>query len=295
MTIPAAAHSRTDWAISKALAARAECSPEGDVKLWPLPKSNHVVSPRSGIALVGAALCLLPIDLALAVYGWRNPVVVGMTTRDGFEEPLHGIPDWVSGLRLGIPVVVLVALLVMGRIRRADAGLTLGSPRVTMFWIGAPLLLVAAIAIPFVAIRVLIYRWNGSAPSPLMIEPSPFGHQGFWGNLFHLCVLYPLMEEVLYRGIYVPALEHAIGPKFAVFAMGMTWTMLHWMYGWPMVAAVIVQYSLLGMVFALAMLKTRSLAAPLTLHAVGNLVNPILIDWVKINHADFIRGLFGGS
>jgi membrane protease YdiL (CAAX protease family) len=235
------------------------------------------------------------MDLALAVYGGRNPVVVGMTTRDGFEEPLHGIPDWVSGLRLGIPVVVLVVLLVTGRIRRADAGLTLGSPRVTMFWIGAPILLVAAVAIPFVVMRVLIYRWNGWAPSPLMIAPSPYGYLGFWHNFLHLCVLYPLMEEVLYRGIYLPALEHAIGPKFAVIGMGLTWTMVHWLYGWPMVAAVILEYFLLGMVLALAMLKTRSLAAPLTLHALGNLVNPMLIDWVKINHADFIRGLCGGS
>jgi membrane protease YdiL (CAAX protease family) len=43
------------------------------------------------------------------------------------------------------------------------------------------------------------------------------------------------------------------------------------------------------------MLKTRSLAVPLTLHALVNLVNPILIDWLKIHHADFVRSLFGGS
>jgi membrane protease YdiL (CAAX protease family) len=48
-------------------------------------------------------------------------------------------------------------------------------------------------------------------------------------------------------------------------------------------------------VYALVLLKTRSLAAPLALHALTNLANPILIDWLKIHHADFIRGLFGGS
>ena len=62
------------------------------MKLWPLPKSDHAVSSRSGLALVAAALCLLPIDLALAVYGWKIPVVIGTTMREGFEEPLHGIP-----------------------------------------------------------------------------------------------------------------------------------------------------------------------------------------------------------
>ena len=186
-------------------------------------------------------------------------------------------------------------LVATGRMQGADAGLTLGNPKTTIFWIVGPILLVAVVAIPFVVIRVLIYRWNGWAPSPLLLMPSPYGHLGFWHNFLHLCFLYPVMEEVLYRGIYVPALEHAVGPKFAVFGMGLTWTMVHWLYGWPMVAAVIVQYFLMGMLYALAMLKTRSLAVPLALHALSNLVNPILIDWVKITHADFVRSLFGNS
>ena len=72
-------------------------------------------------------------------------------------------------------------------------------------------------------------------------------------------------------------------------------TMVHRLYGWPMVAAVIVEYYLMGILFALALLKTRSLAVPLALHALRNLVNPILIDLVKITHADFVRCLFGNS
>jgi membrane protease YdiL (CAAX protease family) len=104
----------------------------------------------------------------------------------------------------------------------------------------------------------------------------------------------PLREELLFRGITVPALERIGGPWLAVIGSGVVFAVAHpWIdaHPWLQNVADLASIFIDGMVQAWIFLKTRSLAVVILLHSVSNLfIN--LQRVILLCYPDFVRGLF---
>lgn len=86
-----------------------------------------------------------------------------------------------------------------------------------------------------------------------------------------IIVLAPLLEETVFRGFIFTGVEARLGPGWAVVVSVVPWALLHWQYQWYYLVVTL----LLGLVFALARLKTGSILVPLAMHALTNLVSSI--------------------
>ena len=82
-----------------------------------------------------------------------------------------------------------------------------------------------------------------------------------------VCVLGPMVEELLFRGILFSWLKERlpIGPVIALTSVG--WALLHWSYAWPVIAVIAVDGVLLGV----ARWRTRSVVPPIAMHMLYNL------------------------
>jgi membrane protease YdiL (CAAX protease family) len=257
-----------------------------------LPHFNHVPSSTAGTALVALALCLVPIDLGLAVYGQIHSEVIVTYVRDGAEQDIRGMPQWFCGVRLAIPTLGLAVLVLSGRIKPADAGITLGDLRITLFWLALCAFLFVGGLLLYVGASVIISRLGLASPDSWMVYPGPWAEVSVWKTALIVCVMYPAMEEVLYRGIYLPALESTGGPRFAVFVSVTTWFALHLVYCYELNVGFVIFYSLSGALLTFAMLRTRSLVTPMVLHAFMNMISQLVMPWLIVNYHDFIWDMF---
>jgi membrane protease YdiL (CAAX protease family) len=105
------------------------------------------------------------------------------------------------------------------------------------------------------------------------IEDSGFTVDAFktsiWPPLFGLAVVIfaPLFEETFFRGFLFRGLESPLGVAGTILLTSLLWALLHVQYnGYGML-----QIFVLGIVFGSVRWKTRSLWAPLSLHAFWNL------------------------
>jgi membrane protease YdiL (CAAX protease family) len=87
-------------------------------------------------------------------------------------------------------------------------------------------------------------------------------------------VLAPLAEEVIFRGVMLPAIARSAGASRALVLTAVVFGLFHV----PSHGAGAVAPALLGVVFGWARLRTGGLAAPIALHALNNLV-VTLIAW----------------
>ena len=263
----------------------------------PLPQVDHTVSRPAGLWLAGAALLLLPLDAALYRYGYLHPdVLVLETSTEGSYQVTriqNWLPAWIELLRLAIPLAVLGILVLTGRIARADAGLTLGKPRVTLFWLVAPVAVAVAAGVLLIPAGILLFRWQ-QWPLPEVVTRtiSLYRMEDLWLNILHWCILTPLFEEVLYRGVLVPGLEGLGGRRLVLLGSGVAWACLHVLvYTWPPWTSVF--YFLAGMLGAWIFLKSRSLLVLIPLHALNNLMKPVLNDVLILLYPDLIPNLLG--
>ena len=263
----------------------------------PLPQVDHTVSRPAGLWLAGAALVLLPLDAALYRYGYLHPEVLVLETyMEGSYQVTrtqNWLPVWIESLRLAIPLAVLGILVLSGRIQRVDAGLTVGRPRVTLFWLVAPVAVAVAAGLLMIPAGILLWRWQQwPLPDVVTRTISLYRMEHLWLNILHWCILTPLFEEVLYRGVLVPGLEGLGGRRLALLGSGVAWACLHVLvYTWPRWTSVF--YFFAGMLGAWIFLKSRSLLVLIPLHALNNLMKPVLNDVLILQYPDLIPNLLG--
>ncbi len=85
----------------------------------------------------------------------------------------------------------------------------------------------------------------------------------------------PFFEEFLFRGFLLEGLRHTrMGVVGAILFTSATWAIIHMQYGWFEIISIF----FIGIVFAVAQLKTKSLYVPIGMHMFMNLIASIMME-----------------
>jgi membrane protease YdiL (CAAX protease family) len=257
-----------------------------------LPECEYAVSRPAGLWLLGAALLVWPIDIAVTKYGERQWETITYID-NGVSHQTLARPLWVGLSRLGLGFFVITFLIVCGPVAPRDLGLTFGKPKVTLFWIGFPIAAMVSMALIVLVGACLLVRVTAWPVHPDWLMPSyVFTPDATWRVVWEVCAIAPLVEEILYRGVPLLALERLCGRGWAVVLGGVIWTFLHLIYGHPLARAP-VYFLFTGALFAWIFLKCRSLLTMVLLHAICNLAIPVGFDLVLLYQSDTIARLLG--
>ena len=120
------------------------------------------------------------------------------------------------------------------------------------------------ICVVTVVLTGLVHRAMGWGESGFMkqltLTSSPI-----W-LVLSVVVVAPIFEEMVFRGFAYGGFERSLGAWPAVFLSSIMFTVLHMQYNVPE----LLQIFILGMVLALARMRTKSLITPIAMHAVNN-------------------------
>jgi len=90
----------------------------------------------------------------------------------------------------------------------------------------------------------------------------------------------PFFEEFLFRGFLLEGLRHTrLGVVGAILFTSASWAIIHMQYGWFEIVSIF----FIGIIFAIAQLKTKSLYIPIAMHMFMNLVASIMMELVPTN------------
>ena len=191
---------------------------------------------------------------------------------------------------------MVLTLTAFGWIKRQDVVLALGRSRLTLFWTIAPMS--GAFVVCFVAVTLAVVI-SGSTDAPLpaglgktLTHPAIWKHGYIWRSFWHVCVLTPLFEDLLYRGVLAPALERIGGARFAIVGPGLAWACLHVVYGRPIAWSPL--YFASGMLGCWIVLRSRSLLPVVVLHALWNAAVPFGYDLIVLHFPELVPTIFGG-
>jgi membrane protease YdiL (CAAX protease family) len=252
-----------------------------------LPKCDYTPSRSAAWWLLGAALLVWPIDIAVTRYGERHWQTLTYI-ENGIRLQTQARPYWVGLARLGLALGTVALLIAFSPARPRDLGLTLGKPKVTLLWIGFPAAVMIGITIIVLLVVCLLVRATAWPIPPDWLRPSfIFTQDVTWRVVWEMCVIAPVVEEILYRGIPLLALERVCGRCWAVGLTGLIWMLLHLIYGHPIVSAPW-YFLYAGALFAWIFLKSRSLLTTVVLHALWNLAVPVALDLVLLYQGDVV-------
>lgn len=117
----------------------------------------------------------------------------------------------------------------------------------------------------------LLYKFNISTV-PEFLKKAYFSTDFPLLLFFVIIFVYPLFEEVLFRGFFFKSLENSkIGGTGAVLITSFFWSVLHIQYNLWIILVIFIA----GVIFGMSRLKTNSLYLPLTLHILQNLASSI--------------------
>jgi membrane protease YdiL (CAAX protease family) len=194
-----------------------------------------------------AALAITIALLALAADYW-------IVWRLGGAVQIRAIP----------PVIALLVYLWLGDGDWRAVGLRLVPEPRLRFW--AWMLVVTVPSVAFVAGLGVAYAYyklhTGRGAVGYLLDPAHF-----WRAFGYACLLYPLLEEAIFRAALCTPLAPVIGPWPTVLLSGALFAAVHFLYGNPGVDNFLAGYFL-----AWAYLKSGSIVVPAVLHALGNLV-----------------------
>ena len=170
----------------------------------------------------------------------------------GALKPLYGI-------RLAVGIAALGILIGSGT-PRERVGLCFHPCRTDFRWIGI-------CSITIVGLYGIYLALVSVFPTTLGIDFSDT--EGAWNYLWTALLLAPLAEEILYRGVVVPALQESFPAWMVIVASGILFYLLHLSYGkdWRLL-----HYIPAGMILTWAFLATKQLWVPILLHFLGNVL-----------------------
>jgi membrane protease YdiL (CAAX protease family) len=186
-------------------------------------------------------------------------------------------------LRGGLAAVA-VAFVVVGRGAR-EAGLGRPRWRAGLFnlleVVGAAVLLLG-VAFGIAAAARAMGLWSGPVAWPAARATA-------WTALSS-CVLFPIIEEGLYRGVLYLPLERAVGPGWAIFLSGIVFQGLHFAYG-----IYAPHYFFGGILLAWSFRASGSLFFPLLLHGLWNALVLLFGHLASAGHpaTEALRNLLG--
>jgi membrane protease YdiL (CAAX protease family) len=86
----------------------------------------------------------------------------------------------------------------------------------------------------------------------------------------------PFFEEFLFRGFLLEGLRHTrMGVVGAILLTSASWAIIHMQYGWFEIISIF----FIGIVFAVAQLKTKSLYVPIAMHMFMNLTASVMMEF----------------
>ena len=204
--------------------------------LPPSPVGRGLVSgPRARLATAAIAVAVLTMDLS------RH--------------------DAAYGTRLPLPLAGLGLLWLLAR----DPAMTLGArgrPLPSWRWWTFATRLVAGL---HTVVHAAFWAWMAASGPRLDISLQVGRIEDLPAAAWRVCVLAPIVEELVYRAVLVPALLPALGPWGAIAASGVAFATLHHVYGNPGP-----DNQVAGFVLAWAYLRSGAVWVPVALHALGN-------------------------
>ena len=204
---------------------------------------------------------------------WLSVLVLTQAGLGWLVEQGHvTFPAWApsSAPHASLFILGTVALLIYWKfVRKAD--LRLLGLRVDKLWgdLGFTLVMaVASIAIYLAAalafwIALHFFEDNATAAFKQHIVAGRFRDTG-WLFFLSVVVLYPILEEIWYRGLLYPRLREQWGRWPAMILLSVLFALAHGIETVP------VNQFIGGMIFVYAFEKRRSLIAPILLHMAGN-------------------------
>lgn len=231
-------------------------------------------------------------ELTLRPWSWRNAGFIllvlaaahGLVFALGRAVPVvqwSAAPDSVFLLNAGAfhgTIVLAVGLVLFRRrgslddafgLRRRDAGRQI--LRGAVYYLAAlPVVVVCSLAYE-VALKFLGYPLTLQNVALFYLEPRPGWLQGVM--IFIGMLAAPFAEELLFRGVVLPAVAKKLGGAPAVLLLAVVFAAMH--FHVPSLAPLF----LLAAAFSLAYIQTGSLWVPVTMHVLFNGVNLAVLMW----------------
>lgn len=211
------------------------------------------------------------IIIALLINGIPNLLQLSTTgsmdTTQMINKLFPGNLGLVQSLATIISGIIGVWLIVVFVKLRGRAGVTeyLGLPKIKF----KSVLLSVGIVVVYLALSAAVNIWTGKTESNQLMYD--IYNTSVWLPLFWIAVVVfaPLFEEVMFRGFVFEGLRQSrIGAVWAIIIASLVWTLLHaFQYGLYELASVFI----MGIVFGVVRLKTKSLWNAIIMHALVNL------------------------
>lgn len=187
----------------------------------------------------------------------------------------YALPDYQSGLftMVGGTLLILLCLMVLVRwyfphrtVFYHEAGMTFAHlfQRKLFCWVGIGILL-DYLLLGYLMVWLQPLLGGGSVEDIISPELLRGERMDFISEMWQCCILAPVFEEVLFRGILFSALRRRVPVLFAVVLSSLVFAGLHF-YS----LSGFVSVFLGGCIFAWVYHKTESLWAPILIHAITN-------------------------
>ncbi len=176
-----------------------------------------------------------------------------------------------NAARIAIGLAATAALLALARGDRESVGLRFAPAQGWRWWLKATLVVGVVFGMALVAWFALEWALKGSVD----VVRAPYSLD--LADVVHGLLVAPLVEEPLYRVALCVPLAALVDRRIAIVASGVAFALLHVRYGNAGPTNM-----LAGFVLGWAFVKSRSLALPMLLHALGN---ACVFTWWRLHGA----------
>lgn len=216
-------------------------------------------------ALIAIVYSVLQAVVLVAVFAIRKP---GFTEAD-LEAMFSASEADGTGIAYSTFVTTVVCCALVAGVAKLKKHSVLSDylalrpvePRILLKWIG--------ITVGFALVSDLVTNLLGRPVVPEFMTSAYATARPVWILWVALIVAAPLFEEAFFRGFLQKGLESTLlRPAGAVLVTAALWAAIHIQYELPEITVIF----LLGLLLGAARIRTGSLAVPVAMHAMSNLI-----------------------